>query len=470
MNALTPRWKPQTWLASRARFPRLPLALTLLTSLLLVLVPALLLARLPRPQAIGLEKLMANVSLLQSFRANPDRPVPELWRQRFGQEMAEKLWRFQTRTWWQFWDGHADGQPFLAVSWRGLPPTFLQTMAVPPLQVGDLAIFPPDLLSRQILADRLQGQVRRSAGLRLRCLPRLEREQAVFWRPSALGVLLGPLAPFLQNYQEGCLSFIVGADGLLWTGEAASIEGMVLQLPESDESPGRVPTASPAASDELLQVQGASLESLLGGLLARELIRQPLAERYGLGLDQINLLRETPFRLLLRPKAQGPFQASIELAVLVGNRQSQWQVLLDRLAKGLEKEGLRPLVAPKAPAGQLRRQITASLPGSSALWQRKDGVVVGGWQWLGGQGAKGQITLFLGPQPANPAPFVPSGPIKGMVLTARPQQLSELGLLPPDLPEVVKRSGWLWFSTEPLAGLAPESSVSLLQGTLLLRP
>jgi hypothetical protein len=184
--------------------------------LALLLVPSLLLRRMPRPQAMGLEKLMANASLLQSFRPTPDRPVPGLWQERLGEGTAARLWRFQTRTWWQFWDGHADGQPFLAVSARGLPESLLRSVPIPPIRVGDLAIFSPDPQSRQILNDRLKPQVRRSNGLRLRCLPRLEREQAVFWRPSGLGVLLGPLAPLLQNFQEGCLSLRIEGAGLDW--------------------------------------------------------------------------------------------------------------------------------------------------------------------------------------------------------------------------------------------------------------
>ncbi|MEB3302852.1 MAG: hypothetical protein VKN56_12870, partial [Cyanobacteriota bacterium] len=432
----------------------MPLACTLLTTLVLLLVPSLLLGRLPRPQAIGLEKLMAQASLLQSFRASPDRPVPEVWRQRFGMPLAEKLWRLQTRTWWQFWDGHAEAQPFLALPLRGLPPALLTSVAVPPLTVGDLAIFPPDLLSRQILSSRLLPEVRRSGGLRLRCLPRLEHEQAVFWRPSALGVLLGPLAPFLQNYQEGCLSLTIRGDGLLWTGEAASVEGMVLQLPARGVNETPWPVMNPSASDELLEVQGSSLERLLAGLLARELIRQPLAERYGLGPVQISLLRQTPFRLLLKPKAQGPFQASMEVTVMVGNQQSAWKELLVRLSKALEKEGLRPLAKPTAPPKPTEAPKptmsppTASAPGPMALWQRKDGVVVGGWLWSSGNGSNEQITLFLGPPPSQPGRVLPERFLKGegMLLMARPQKLATLGLLPPDLPEVVKRSAWLWFA------------------------
>ena len=121
----------------------MPLAFTLGTTLLLLVAPALLLRQLPRPQAFGLEKLMASVSLLQSFRATPDRPVPELWRQRLGGVMAERLWRAQTRAWWQFWDGNAPGQPFLAMSARGMPMSTLRALPVPHFKWGIWRFFPP---------------------------------------------------------------------------------------------------------------------------------------------------------------------------------------------------------------------------------------------------------------------------------------------------------------------------------------
>jgi len=454
----------------------LPLGLTLLTTAAFLLVPALLMGRFPRPRAIGLEKLMATVSLLQSFRADPDRPVPEIWKERFGPESADKLWRYQSRLWWQFWDGHADGPPFLALSSRGLPEPLSPGVAVPPLTVGDLSIFPPDRLSRQILQDRLQPQVRSSPGVRLRCLPRMESEQAVFWRPAALGVLLGPLASFLQGFQEGCLSLTIGGDGLLWRGEAASVEGMVLRVPEGLLGAPELPVVPPPSPDVLLEAQGPSLERLMAGLLARELIRQPLAERYGLGPTQLTLLRQTPFRLVLRPRDQGPFQASIELTLVTGLKQAQWKEWLERLADRLRKEDLR-LLSPAArpgvsqppppPAGSKRAAVWPQ-----ALWQRADGVVVGGWRWHGSQAGGDQITLFLGPPPSVPTRFVPSPVVNkgGMLLLARPQQLEDRGLLPGALPQVVKRSDWLWMAAEPFPGLGPEAPLNQLQGTLRLRP
>ncbi|MFN9644599.1 MAG: hypothetical protein ACK6BG_05635 [Cyanobacteriota bacterium] len=479
------------------------MALTLGITLLFLLVPALVLRQRPRPQAFGLEKLMASVSLLQSFRAHPDRPVPELWRQRLGAGLGDRLWRAQTRTWWQFWDGSAPGQPFLALSSRGMAPAALQRLPVPPLSVGDLILLSPDPVSRQVLSERLRLQVRPSPGLRLRCLPRLERDQAVFWRPTALGELLGPLAPFLREAQEGCLTLTLQSDGLSWTGEAASIEGLLLEAPPGPEEGAAVPEVVPSPNDPLLELRGTSLERLLSGLLARELIRQPLAERWGFGPDQRALLRDSPFRLMLRPLPRGPFQASIELTVLVGGKERAWKAALARLAGNLQKEGLRfhttpPAPSPGTPAEEAARQSAGKTggdrsPGTSAsgqplssgtagaplsnpwptaLWAREDGVVVGGWQGQSSGGRLDQITFFLGPNAAQPDPLRLSSlpPRGGMRLMARPQELALRGLLPRDLPEVVQRSQWLWWSSEPSPGFGRNAPLSQLQGSLSLRP
>jgi hypothetical protein len=521
MKALPSRWRRPGWRVPRWRpARRLSLPLTLGTTALLLAGPALLLRQLPRPQAFGLEKVMANVSLLQSFRATPQRPVPDLWRQRLGDPLATRVWRTQTRSWWQFWERSAPGQPFLAFSSRGLAPASLQTLPVPPLRVGDLLILPPDPLSRQLLSERLRLRVRPSPGVRLRCLPRLERDQAVFWRPTALGELLGPLAPFLQDVQEGCLTLAIQADGLTWTGEAASVEGMLLEAPTLGSDASAVPRLEPKADDPLLQVEGTSLERLLAGLLARELIRQPLAERWGFGKEQLAMLRRTPFRLVLRPVAKGPFQASMELSVRVGTKERQWRDVLLRLGRTLEKEGFvnapanasasasagspgseEPRLARLSPSATTSSSA-ADAPGSpnpaagsptegrrsgsegnapkpstlipwpTARWARRDGVVVGGWQRRLMADGTTQISFFLGPKATQAPPLLLSTlpPRGGMRLTARPRELALRGLLPAGLPEVVQRSRWLWWQGEPFPGFGPEAPLSQLQGGVLLRP
>jgi hypothetical protein len=145
-----PRFSPPPWPAPRR--PVLPI--TTAAILLLLLIPALGLSRWPRPRAEGLEQLMGTASLLQSFPPSPDRPLPELWAQRFGRPLAERLWQQQRGPWWQFWGTHAYGAPYLAISSLGFPGG--PTGALPPhaLRVGDLVVVAPDPRSRQLLTDR----------------------------------------------------------------------------------------------------------------------------------------------------------------------------------------------------------------------------------------------------------------------------------------------------------------------------
>ncbi|MEB3333060.1 MAG: hypothetical protein VKI83_11280, partial [Synechococcaceae cyanobacterium] len=135
---------------------RPPLPLTGGLSLLLILLPALGLMRWPRPRAQGLEQLMAAASLLQSFSVSPERPTPELWRQRLGAPLAERIWRQQRRIWWQFWGGHAEMPPYLALPAAALPAQGRLSLPANALKVGNLVVLAPDPLARQLLFDRLR--------------------------------------------------------------------------------------------------------------------------------------------------------------------------------------------------------------------------------------------------------------------------------------------------------------------------
>jgi hypothetical protein len=248
----------------RLPLPRLPLPATTATLLVLLLLPGLSLWRWPRPRAQGLEQLMASSSLLQSFAASPDRPVPALWRERFGVAPATRLWREQRRTWWQFWGPHAEGGAYLAVqdntgSQRPLPANGLR--------VGNLLVVAPDPLSRRLLQDQLRPDQRAGRGLYSACLPRLESGQGVFWNASGLGALVGPLAPLLEAYQEGCLSLSLESSELRWRGEAtdrAAAAGTARSVRAPDVAASSLP---PLPADLLLELQGSSLEQLFRGLL-----------------------------------------------------------------------------------------------------------------------------------------------------------------------------------------------------------
>ncbi|MEA5415892.1 hypothetical protein [Synechococcus sp. BA-132 BA5] len=436
--------------------PRPPLPATTATLLLLLVLPSLLLWRWPRPRAQGLEQLMAVSSLLQSFPASPSRPVPALWQERFGATPATRLWREQRRTWWQFWGPHADGGAYLAVqdlagagSQRPLPANGLR--------VGNLLVVAPDPLSRRLLQDQLRPEQRAGRGLYSACLPRLENGQGVFWAAPGLGALVGPLAPLLETYQEGCLSLSLQGSELRWLGEATERAAAARPAP-SVRGPD-VPTSflPPLAANLLLELQGSSLEQLLRGLLARQLIRDPLAARYGIDTKGLALLRRSPFRLRLQPQASGPFQASLELQVAVGPDRQAWRQLLLGLDRSLQAQALQSV-----PGG-------GSSQAQAATWRREDGVVLGGWRWIGESGPTPQLLLFLGPVPARWQPMATAAgqaPGSGELwLRVRPQGLDQLGLLPETLPELVRRADQLSIQAAPGSG-----GVSWLKGRLRVIP
>jgi hypothetical protein len=476
---------------SSLRFP--PLPLTSLVLLLLVLLPALQLLRLPRPRAVGLEQLLAEASLLQSFPPTPDRPVPALWRERLGAAQADALWRRQRGPWWQFWGEHADAAPLLAFSASSLPGGATATLPVNGLRVGDLVVVAADPLSRQLLRDRLLPQQRLSRGLNRRCLERLRQNQAVLWNGTGLGVISGPVAPLLQRLSRGCLSLSLAGGGLIWQGEAGDAEGLL--APQASSPSAMAEPLPPLPPDRLLEIEGGATDLLLEGLLSRPLIRDPLTRRYGLDASRLALLRRTPFRLQLRPLPKGPFQASLELQLPVGRQSVAWQALLDALSRTLVQQGLSPVVsdapartgradvsaAPSTPAPGARPAASAtttspslpqgSRPVSGATWKRPDGVIVGGWRWITPPQRDPQLLLFLGPVPADP--LLPIGQIDtplpapgALRLRSRPQALQALGLLPPDVPELVRRADQLWTVAEPPPGGDPATPISLLSGGL----
>jgi len=500
-----------------AALPRPPLPWTSSLIALLILAPALALWRWPRPRAEGLEQLMASASLLQSFPATPGRRLPELWKQRLGEGLGEALWQRQTRPWWQIWGPEGQGAAFLVLQASGWPPTLSKPLPPQALRLGDLMVVAPDPLSRQSLADSLRPQQRRSRGLHSRCLERLSVDQAVFWNPTALGAMVGPLAPLMQRFQEGCLTLSLETRGVSWQGEATSVDGVLAQLDTESLPVAPHAAALPLPADELLQVQGGSLQDLLEGLLSRQLIREPLALRYGLDSERLRGLRFAPFRLRLRPQPQGPFQASLELQVRLRQPPQTWLPVLQRLAQSLREQGFEeipfaaaaalppspipgtkattpaqppPQMPPPAPVAPGGTPPPASSRGTPApaptqhgpspkpsvnplamAWRRSDGAVVGGWRWIAApRGHDAEVLFFLGPAPAQvrlmPTQAFPRE--RSLQLRARPQALDQLGLLPPEMPAVVRSSEQLWTQTEPLTARTVFVPVSRLRGGLTL--
>jgi hypothetical protein len=509
--------------------PALPLPRTLSAVVLLVLVPALLLTRWSRPRAVGLEQLMASASLLQSFPAAPDRPVPALWNQRLGPELAARLWQRQRRVWWQLWANHSEAAPFLvleaernASTGRALPPQALR--------VGDLLVLAEDPMASRQLAQSLRPLQRRSrSGLPQRCLQRLQAGQAVYWKGAALGAIVGPVAPLLDQFQVGCLSLALEQQALRWQGEAGAVDGLGALSPAS--APARSsamaattpdlkvppqPVQLPLPPDLLLELEGGSLEPLVQGLLSRPLFRDPLASRYGLEGPRLALARQAPFRLRLRPQSAGPYQASLELQLVVGSARSTWLEVLNRIRTSLLAQGFlasdgpaatttgavasvpqlprsagaapaAPSAAPSPaappPAAPPPAAPTAAVPSlvpgpagaltpaqGPTVWRRADGTPVGGWLWLGTPDGQSQLLLFLGPPPLAPLPITPSrsarpGPAS-LWLRLRPQGLDGIGYLSEAMPALLRQATQIWLDAEPLPGADPAEPISRLTGRL----
>lgn len=433
---------------------RLRLRATALAAGLLVLGPASLLWQLPRPQAQGLERLLPQMALLQSLPPASTRPVPQLWQQRLGQPLAQRLWRQQRRLWWQGWGRHGDSGAYLVVPVGRAELLPGNQRPAHSLLLNDLLVVAANPLSLKALQDQLGNVQRPLQGLDRRCLALLETQQAVFWKPVGLGGLSGDLAPLLLGYQEGCLALDLEADQLRFSGEATA-------TPDPVGGPLRsavLPPLPALGSDLLLEMQGPSLQPLLQGYLSRQLVREALAANYGIGPAQLDLLRLLPFRLQLRPIATGPFRAGLALQLQPGRHRKAVAELLNQLRPRLQQQGLED-----APP-QWRAGAAASGVLPEASWRREDGTLVGGWRWQLLPGQQPQLQLFLGPQPPMPTAPV-SGADTALRLRFRPAEMVAAGLLPPSLPTVVQQASQL-----QLAASGQKGPLSQLQGRLQLAP
>jgi hypothetical protein len=422
------------------RLPRLrpPLPLTGLTVAVLLVLPSILLLAFPRRSATGLERLIPSAALLQSFPAQPAAVPPPLWRQRLGPDLAERLWLRQRRLWWQFWGAHGDAGAYLVLS---APPS----QPLPPLaiRVDDLIVVAPDPLARQLLQQELKVRRRSPRGLTLRCTQQLQEREAVHWNAAALTQMLGPLAPFAQGQQQGCLVLTVEGRGLLWRGEAEATDGALAEPPP----PLELPPAEAFDPAQLLELRGRRLDLVLQGPLNSPVLRDALARTYGLSPTVLQALKRSGFQLRLRSLQRGPFLAALELQLdgtaAAGRTLERW--LLD-LSRALSDQGL-----------------TSSQPilGLTA-WSREDGTVVGGWRWL----PQRQLVLFLGPVPSR----IPASPAligAEWRLRLRPAAMASAGLLPSNLPAVLRRAEQLDLLGQPV-GLRSGERQSALVGRLTL--
>ena len=421
------------------RPPRLPLPITAATTAALLLLPAALLLAFPRRSALGLERLLPSAALLQSFPVLPGSPPPELWTQRLGRDAALRLWPSQRHLWWQFWGAHGDAGAFLA-----LRAPAQQPLPANSLRVDDLLVVAPDPLARQLLQQQLRVRRRAPRGLALRCVQQLRSGQAVHWSAGAMAELLGPLAPLAQDLEEGCLQLSSQGTVLQWRGEADASEGSL-----ADPPPALAASTLPGLpADQWLELRGRQLDLLLRGLLSSPVLRQSLGQTYGLGPGPLRQLQATPFVLRLEPLPAGPYRAGLQLQLEVGQSRAVLDDWLTDLSAALRDQGLS----------------AASSAAGLTSWSREDGTSLGGWRWLPG---RSQLVLFLGPVP-RAIPASPPLADAAWRLRLRPQAMVQAGLLPPQLPPVVRRAQRLELQGRPVGSRSGERQ-SALVGELDLR-
>ncbi|MFM8975047.1 MAG: hypothetical protein ACKOFN_04965, partial [Vulcanococcus sp.] len=186
--------------------------------------------------------------------------------------------------------------------------------------------------------------------------------------------------------------------------------------------------------------------------LESPLLRQLLAQTYGLGQEQIRRWQALPFVLRLRSLAGGPFRAGLELELQPAGRtgprspDAALQGWLNELSRVLQDNGLA-LMTPQ--------------PGLTT-WSRDDGQLVGGWRWL----ADGRLLLFLGPVPTL-VPAQPPLADASWRLRLQPQAMAQAGLLPEGLPPLVRRAQQVVLQGRPLGHRSGER-ISALSGALSL--
>ena len=425
----------------------------------------------PRPRAMGLARLLVAADLLQSFPADPSQPVPALWKQRLGPN-AEKAWSHSNRSWWQLWSRHDDGGAYLVLHADDLPP---DQRPVGTVTVDDLLVIGADRLAAEQLKEPLGLRTNALQGLEHRCLERLQQGQAVYWSSNGLAGVLGPLSPLLTQWQQGCLSLQLATDRLRWEGEAGAVAGLRGPIPTPLPAPAADTSTKALPAGILLAVRGSRLDQLLGGLLRRSLVRDSLANQYGLDAETLTRLGGSPFQLQLRSLPKGPFRLGLTLAIPVGNQRQAWIAALEKASVGIGRQGLQ--AAPMQAQDHQGRPGTAPKP---RTWMRSDGTVVGGWRWLietkpdrPDSQRNETLVLFLGPAPAILSPPPPAtlghrlgrqGEQVQLEVLLRPNGLAAETLLPGTLPPLINAADALVL----VAGDDGPGRISPLSGELRL--
>jgi len=403
--------------------------------------------------ASSLAQLSGALTLVQSFRGDPNRAVPSLWAERLGVQPARDLWRRYGRSmWWQGWA--QDGDAYLILASSTFPP---ELQGLQRQRVGSMQVLASDALHRQQLLQRLKtNQVSttsvRTDSLWASCLHALSEAPGVIWNADALATLSGTLAPLLQQGREGCVQLRLQANQLLWEGVIGRRPLSSLTMRSSLSSSGLIEASSTdlsstdATSSELtlLQVDGDRVDLILGTLLSRQIIQAPLEEHYGINGAMRSKIADLPFSLRLQSRASGAYKAGLQVQLPLTGSAQQWAPILKAVSERLDSRGFQ----------KLQDDRVSSEREAPILWQRRDDpnpTTVGGWLIIQGQKSP-VLSIGFGTEPAA-QPFLSTQmPQNRLSLRVKgdPQRLTQIGLLEGLWPKPVQRASSLNLEVKPL--------------------
>ena len=403
--------------------------------------------------ASSLAQLSGALTLVQSFRGDPNRAVPSLWAERLGVQPARDLWRRYGRAmWWQGWA--QDGGAYLILASSTFPP---ELQGLQRQSVGSMQVLASDALHRQQLLQRLKtNQVSTTSvqtdSLWASCLHALSEAPGVIWNADALATLSGTLAPLLQQGREGCVQLRLQANQLLWEGVIGRRPLSSLTMRSSLSSSGLIAASSThlsstdATSSELtlLQVDGDRVDLILGTLLSRQIIQAPLEEHYGINGAMRSKIADLPFSLRLQSRASGAYKAGLQVQLTLTGSAQQWAPILKAVSERLDSRGFQ-----KHQDDRVSSEREAPI-----LWQRRDEpdpTIVGGWLIIQGQKVP-VLSIGFGTEPAA-QPFLSTQmPQNRLSLRVKgdPQRLTQIGLLGGLWPKPVQRASSLNLEVKPL--------------------
>ena len=403
--------------------------------------------------ASSLAQLSGALTLVQSFRGDPNRAVPSLWAERLGVQPARDLWRRYGRSmWWQGWA--QDGGAYLILASSTFPP---ELQGLQRQRVGSLQVLASDALHRQQLLQRLKtNQVSttsvRTDSLWASCLHALSEAPGVIWNADALATLSGTLAPLLQQGREGCVQLRLQANQLLWEGVIGRRPLSSLTMRSSLSSSGLIEASSidlsstDTTSSELtlLQVDGDRVDLILGTLLSRQIIQAPLEEHYGINGAMRSKIADLPFSLRLQSRASGAYKAGLQVQLTLTGSAQQWAPILKAVSERLDSRGFQ-----KHQDDRVSSEREAAI-----LWQRRDDpnpTTVGGWLIIQGQKSP-VLSIGFGTEPAA-QPFLSTQmPQNRLSLRVKgdPKRLTQIGLLEGLWPKPVQTASSLNLEVKPL--------------------